>query len=68
MVTLKPLFGFLAYHRISLKELAERTGLSYQTVMTMRRNDTFTLKSIDKICFALNLGIKDVMRFEEESL
>lgn len=49
-------------------ELAERTGLSYQTVMTMRRNDTFTLKSIDKICFALNLGIKDVMRFEEESL
>ena len=65
MVTLKPLYGFLAYHRISLKELADKTGISYQRLMTMRRDNTFTLKSVDKICHALNLNIKDVMRYEE---
>lgn len=65
MVTLKPLFGYLAYHRISLKELAEKSGISYPTLLAMRRENRFTVKQLDKLCLTLNLNIKDVIRYEE---
>lgn len=64
MITLKPLFGFLAYNRIPLKELAQKSGVCYQTILLMRRNNTFNAKNLDKICTCLNIGIKDVMRYE----
>jgi len=64
MVTLKPLFGYLAYHRISLKELAEKSGISYPTLLAMRREDRFTIKALNKLCLTLNLNIKDVIRYE----
>lgn len=66
MLTLKPLFGWLAYNRISLKELAEKSGVNYGTLLTMRKNNTFNKENLDKICTCLNIGIKDVMRYEED--
>ena len=59
MVSLKPLFGYLAYHDISLKELSEKTGISYATLKKMRNTDDFTIRVIDRICLCLNLNIKD---------
>ena len=65
MLTLKPLFGYLAYNRISIKELAEKSGISYKVLLFMRKNNTFNKTNLDKICTCLNLNIKDVMRYEE---
>lgn len=64
MVTLKPLFGYLAYNRIPIKDLAEKSGVAYQVLLCMRRNNTFNATNLDKICTCLNIGIKDVMRYE----
>ncbi len=66
MLTLKPLFGFLAYNRITLKELAQKSGVNYQTLVLMRRNNTFNAANLDKICTCLNIGIKDVMRYDKD--
>ena len=66
MLTFKPLFGFLAYNRISVKELSEKTGIPYQTLLSMRRTSTFCTRNLDKICTALNIGIKDVMRYDPD--
>ena len=64
MISMKPLFGWLAYHRISLKELSEKSGIGYATILNMRKTNSFTVRNLDKICTTLNLNIKDIMRFE----
>ena len=65
MISIKPLFGFLAYHDITLTELCEKSGVAYQTLAKMKRTGEFSFSVIDKICTAHNVGIKDVMRYEE---
>lgn len=66
MISMKPLFGWLAYRNISLKELSEKSGVGYTALRKMRNNNSFTVKSLDKICLALNVNIKDIMRYEED--
>ena len=66
MISIKPLFGFLAYHNISLKELARKSGVSYITLIKMKKTGEFSFSVIDKICTCLNLEIKDVMRYDEK--
>ena len=66
MLSLKPLFGYLAYNRISLKELAKRSGLSYQALVFIKRDNTMSKDSLDKICTCLNLRIDQVMRYDED--
>lgn len=64
MISMKPLFGWLAYRNISLKELSEKSGIGYPTLLNMRKNNSFTVRNLDKICTTLNVNIKDIMRFE----
>lgn len=65
MISIKPLFGFLAYHNISLKELSEKSGVAVPTLSKMKKTGEFTFSVIDKICQALNVNIKDIMRYED---
>ena len=64
MISMNPLFAYLAYHRISIKELAEKTNLSYISIYNMKHKNTFCTSNLDKVCAALNINIKDVMRYE----
>ena len=64
MISIKPLFGFLAYHNISLKELSAKSGVSYNTLIKMKKTGRFSFSVIEKICTCLNIGIKDVLRYE----
>lgn len=64
MISMKPLFGWLAYRNISLKELSEKSGIGYPTLLNMRKNNSFTVRALDKICTCLNVNIKDIMRYE----
>jgi len=61
---MKPLFGWLAYRNISLKELSNKSGIGYAALLRMRKNNSFTVKTLDKICTTLNVNIKDIMRYE----
>lgn len=65
MISIKPLFGFLAYNDISLSEFAEKCGMGYTTVLKIKKTGKFTRRQIDKICTCLNLNIKDIMRYED---
>ena len=64
MISIKPLFGFLAYHNISLKELSEKSGVAVPTLSKMKKTGEFTMFTIDKLCQALNVNIKDILRYE----
>lgn len=63
MISMKPLFGWLAYRNISLKELSEKSGIGYSTLLKMRKDNSFTVRNLDKICTTLNVNIKDIMRY-----
>lgn len=65
MISIKPLFGFLAYHNISMRELSKRSGVHVVTLQRMKKTGEFSFGVIDKLCHTLNLEIKDVMRYEE---
>ena len=45
MISARPLFGYLAYHKITRKELSEKTGISTAVLTKMYQND-FTLKTV----------------------
>lgn len=64
MITLKPLFGLLAYLSISPKQLSEKSGVSYNAIMRMRKTNEFNASNLDKICLALNVNIDKIMRYE----
>lgn len=65
MISIKPLFGFMAYHNISIKELSKKSGITETTLQRMKKTGEFTFGTIDKLCRTLNLEIKDIMRYEE---
>lgn len=65
MISIKPLFGLLAYRNISLSQLTEKSGVSTPTLSRMKKTGQFTFSVIDKICLALNVSIKDIMRYED---
>lgn len=67
MLSFKPLFGYLAYHNIKLPDFAAKSGVSYPTLLKMRREATFDTKILDKICRTLNLNIGDILIYESNT-
>lgn len=63
MISMKPLMGYLAYHNISLKELADKSGVSYPTLLKMQREAAFNTSVLDKICTTLNVNIGQIMKY-----
>lgn len=61
MISMKPLFGYMAYHQITMKEFSEKTGINYITVTRMKKEAHFNTTILEKICSAYNLNIKDIM-------
>ena len=57
----------MAYHNIRMTDLAKKTGLSVQSIKTLKDGEEISAKTLNKICLALNLEIKDVMRFEQRA-
>lgn len=64
MLTLKPLWGYLAYHRITMQKFAEKSGISNISLWRMKKYNIFTVAQLNTICETLNLGIKDIMRYD----
>ena len=64
MISFKPLAGYLAYHGITYKTLAEKSGLNNASISRIIKTGKFTARTLDKICTALHLKIEDVMRYE----
>lgn len=66
MISYRPLIGFLAYHNISYKELAEKTGVPYSTILRIKANKEISWDSLGKICECLGLNVKDAVVYEED--
>lgn len=70
MLTFKPLFGYMAYHRISMSDLARKASIHPTHLRRARKGEishsTISTIDIDKICTALNLSVQEVIRFDPD--
>jgi DNA-binding Xre family transcriptional regulator len=48
---------------ITNAELMEKGGFSANIITRLKRNNYVALDSIEKICYALNCGVDDILEF-----
>lgn len=61
MLSYNPLWKKLVEMKIKKSELAEKAGISKNTVTRMFKNEYVSLEVVVKICRALDCGIEDVI-------
>lgn len=62
-VTYKKLFHLLIDQGIQPAELTEQAGFSANILTRLRRDQYVSLDSIEKICFALDCKVDDILEF-----
>ena len=62
-VTYKKLFHLLIDRGIPTTELTEKAGFSANILTRLRRDQYVSLDSIEKICFALDYKVDDILDF-----
>lgn len=62
-VSFKPLWKTLIDHDLKKGQLKEMAGIASSTISRMNRNEYVSLEVIEKICFALNCQMTDVLEF-----
>ena len=61
------LWKLLVDKKMNKSQLRDAAGISTNAVAKLGRNETVSLETLEKICFALNCNIEDVMRFDHSS-
>jgi DNA-binding Xre family transcriptional regulator len=62
-VSYKRLFHRMIDMGITNAELMEKSGFSANIITRLKRNNYVALDSIEKICYALNCGVDDILEF-----
>ena len=62
-VTYKKLFHLLIDRGIQTAELTEQAGFSANILTRLRRDQYVSLESIERICFALDCKVDDILEF-----
>lgn len=62
-VSYKKLFHLLIDREIQPVELTEQAGFSANILTRLRREQYISLESIEKICFALDCKVDDILEF-----
>lgn len=62
-VSYSKLWKLLVDRRMNKSQLRDAAGISTNAVAKLGRNETVSLETLGKICFALNCNIEDVMEF-----
>ena len=59
----KKLFHLLIDKGMTNAELMEKGGFSANIITRLKRNNYVALDSIERICYALNCGVDDILEF-----
>ena len=62
-VSYKKLFHLLIDKGMTNAELMEKSGFSANIITRLKRNHYVSLESIEKICYALDCGVDDILEF-----
>ena len=62
-VSYRKLFHLMIDKGMSNAELMEKAGFSANIITRLKRNHYVALDSIEKICYALDCGVDDILEF-----
>lgn len=62
-VSYKKLFHLMIDKGMSNAELMEKAGFSANIITRLKRDHYVALDSIEKICYALDCGVDDILEF-----
>jgi DNA-binding Xre family transcriptional regulator len=62
-VSSKRLFHLMIDKGMTNAELIEKGGFSANIITRLKRDNYVALDSIEKICYALNCGVDDILEF-----
>lgn len=65
-VSYKRLFHLMIDKGVTNAELMEKAGFSANIITRLKREHYVALDSIEKICYALNCGVDDILEFIPE--
>ena len=65
-VSYKRLFHLMIDKGVTNAELMEKAGFSANIITRLKRDLYVALDSIEKICYALNCGVDDILEFIPE--
>lgn len=65
-VSYKRLFHLMIDKGLTNADLIEKAGFSANIITRMKRNSYVSLDSIEKICYALDCGVDDILEFIPE--
>ena len=65
-VSYKRLFHLMIDKGVTNAELMERAGFSANIITRLKRDHYVALDSIEKICYALDCGVDDILEFIPE--
>ena len=60
------LFHLMIDQKMSNSELVDKAGISLNIMTRLKRDEYVSLETIEKICFALNCKVDDILRFNRE--
>lgn len=62
------LFHLMIDKKISNAQLKDIAGMSANIITRLKRNEYVSLESIEKICFALNCEVDDILSFIPDNI
>lgn len=65
-VSYKRLFHLMIDKGVTNAELMKKAGFSANIITRLKRDHYVALDSIEKICYALNCGVDDILEFIPE--
>lgn len=63
VVQYNKLFHILVDKKMTNSQLAEKAGISMNIIIRLRHDKYVSMESIEKICFALDCKVDDVLEF-----
>lgn len=63
MISYAPFYKTLLKKGVTEYQLIFRHGISANTLFRMKKGENITMKTLDTLCFILDCGVSDVIRY-----
>lgn len=60
------LFHLMIDKKITNAQLKDMAGVSANIITRLKRNEYVSIESIEKICYALDCGVDDILQFSND--
>ena len=66
MISYAPFYETLYRKGVTEYQLIFKEGFSANTLHRIKKGEAITTKTLDALCYVLNCGVQDIIKFEKE--